>query len=80
MFSTEWETPLTKNDESSDNTKILQSVPTLPTSFYLNPHEFSHSNGTGQTNQPSNYPTPSKFSNHNPSTTNDIEVTNITPK
>ena len=30
MFYTEWETPLTENDESSDNTKILQSVPTLP--------------------------------------------------
>ena len=30
-FSTEWDTPLTKNNESSDNTKIFQSVPTLPT-------------------------------------------------
>ena len=31
MFSIEWETPLTDNDESSDNAKLFQSVSTLPT-------------------------------------------------
>ena len=80
MFYTEWETPLTENDESSDNTKILQSVPTLPKEFELHPHDFNHNNGTVQTNEPSTYPPPPQFSNHNPSTENGIDVTNITPK
>ena len=48
MFSTKWENPLTKNYESSDNTKILQSVPTLLTEFELNTHELGHINGTGK--------------------------------
>ena len=35
IFSTKWETPITKNYESSDDTKILHSVPTLPTYLSL---------------------------------------------
>ena len=44
MFSAEWETPLTKNYESSDNTKILNSVPDLSKIFELNKFEFNHIN------------------------------------
>ena len=48
MSSTEWETILTEKYDYSDNTKIFQSVYTLPTEFELNPHELSHSNGIGK--------------------------------
>ena len=70
MVSTEWETPLTENNKSSDNTEIFQSVPTLTSEFDLNPHDFSHSNGNRKTNQPSTYPSPPQVGNNNPSTEN----------
>ena len=80
MFPTEWETPLTENDEYSYTTKILQSVPTLPTEFELNLHEFNHSNRNVQTNQPITSPPTPQVGNHSPSTANYTDVTNITPK
>ena len=39
IIFTEYETPLTKNDESSDNAKLFQSVPTIPEELDVNPHD-----------------------------------------
>ena len=70
--------PLTKNYGSLDNNKILQSLTTLPTYIDLNPHDFNHSNET-EKKKITSHPPP-QVSNHNPSTANDTDITNITPK
>ena len=75
MFPTEWETPLTKNDEYSYNIRTLQSVPTLPTEFELNLHEFNHGNRNAKKTLPIKYlPTP-QVGNYSPSTENYTNVT-----
>ena len=79
MFSTEWLTPLIKNGDSSESTKIFHNIPIFPIEFGRHPHDLNHSNVNGQKNQPSTSPPPPQVSNHNPSTANDIDVTNITP-
>ena len=76
MFSTEWGTTLTNNYQTSDNTKIFQSVPTLPTKLDLNPHEYNNSNETGQRNEPRTYPPTRQIGNKNPSSESDTIVTN----
>ena len=76
MFSTEREIQLTNNDESSDNYKLLQSVPTLPTQVDLNPHDSNNSNNIGQINKPSTFPPTPQIVNKNPLSESDTNVIN----
>ena len=76
MLSAEWGTSLTNDDESSDNADLFQSVTTLPTELYLNPHDTNKSNKTGKTNKPSTPSSPPQIGNKNPLSESDTNVTN----